>query len=100
MPEFGFFKSAHQDPDSRAFLDANTGEWFTRAQLSRLVTAFADRLRFSQKALGFHFGFNDCAGLIAYLGAIESGHAIVTLDPELDSAFKSKLIAESNSGSS
>jgi len=80
-------------PAPKRFLDANTGEWFHPAQLSGLVTAFAERLRFPQKALGFHFGFNDSAGLIAYLGAIESGHAVVTLDPELDPAFKSKLIA-------
>jgi len=93
MPEFGFFKPSAHDPDSKAFLDANTGEWLTRAQLSRHVTAFAERLRFPRKAFGFHFGLNDSAGLIAYLGAIESGHAIVTLDPDMDPGLKSKLIA-------
>src|SRR5215213_5283138 len=93
MPDFGFFQSSPRDPNSKGFFDTGTGEWLTRGQLSLLVTAFAERLRFPKKAIGFHFGFNDTAGLIAYLGAIESGHAIVTLDPELDPGLKAKLIA-------
>jgi hypothetical protein len=66
------FKARPIDPSSTAYLDANTGEWYTFAQFSGQVTAFAQRLRVSQKAIGFHFGYNDSAGLIAYLGVIES----------------------------
>ena len=91
-PERGFLKSGC-DPGSKAFLDADTGEWFTRAQLSSRVTAFADLLRFPAKALGFHFAFNDGDSLIAYLAAIEAGHAVVMLNPELDAGLKSGLIA-------
>ena len=63
-PEPGFLKCG-ADPKAKAFFDADTGEWFTRAQLSSRVTAFADRLRFPAKALGFHFALNDGDSLIA-----------------------------------
>jgi len=91
-PEPGFLRWV-ADPKAKAFFDADTGEWFTRAQLSCRVTAFADRLRFPAKALGFHFAFNDGDSLIAYLAAIEAGHAVVMLNPELDAVLKSRLIA-------
>ncbi len=91
-PEPGFLKCG-ADPKAKAFFDADTGEWFTRAQLSSRVTAFADRLRFPAKALGFHFALNDGDSLVAYLAAIEAGHAVVMLNPELDAVLKSRLIA-------
>src|SRR5262245_15917453 len=92
MHEPGFLKTPGLDADSQAFLDANTNECFTRAQLTGRVLAFAGRLPFRRKALGFLFPFNDSAGLIAYLAALESGHAIVMLNPELDPALKTNLI--------
>ncbi len=96
MLEPGFPKSLLRfggDPAAKAFFDANTGEWFSRAQLSSRVAAFAGCLQFPAKALGFHFPFNDGDSLIAYLAAIEAGHAIVMLNPELDAGLKSQLIA-------
>jgi acyl-CoA synthetase (AMP-forming)/AMP-acid ligase II len=47
---------------------------------------------FSQKALGFLFALNDVDSLISYLAAIEAGHAVVMLNPELDCRLKSNLI--------
>jgi acyl-CoA synthetase (AMP-forming)/AMP-acid ligase II len=92
VPEPWFLHSG-VDPGAKAFLDADAGEWLTRAQLCSRVTAFASRLQFPAKALGFHFAFNDGDSLIAYLAAIEAGHAVVMLNPELDAGLKSRLIA-------
>jgi acyl-CoA synthetase (AMP-forming)/AMP-acid ligase II len=92
VPEAEFLHSG-VNPGAKAFLDADTGEWFTRAQLFSRVTAFANSLQFPAKALGFHFAFNDGDSLIAYLAAIEAGHAVVMLNPELDGGLKSRLIA-------
>ena len=93
MIEAGFLKFAGQCPDSRAFFDGNAGEWFTRGQLTCRVTDFAGRLQFPRKALGFLFAFNDAESLIAYLAAIQAGHAVVMLNPELDEVFRANLIS-------
>src|SRR4051794_18762995 len=93
MPEPGFLKASEHNPSGKAFLDADSGEWFTRGQLYSRVLAVADELSFSKKALGFHFVFNDAGSLITYLAAIETGHAVVLLNPEMDAGFKAKLIA-------
>ena len=86
------FLAADHDPAARAFLDASSGKWFTRAELARCLACFSDKLAFTQKALGFVFARNDAASLIAYLGSIEAGHAVVMLDPDLDLALASRLI--------
>src|SRR6266581_2589936 len=91
VPEPGFLHSG-VNPGAKAFLDADTGAWFTHAQLFSRVTAFANSLQFPAKALGFHFAFNDADSLIAYLAAVEAGHAVVMLNPELDAGLKSRLI--------
>src|ERR1022692_2834614 len=93
MPEAGFLKVSGHDPDARALFDANTGEWFTRAELTRRVTDFAGRLRFPRKALGFLFAFNDSESLIAYQAAIQAGHAVAMLNPELDEVLSARLIS-------
>ena len=92
MPEPGFLKASKHSANNRAFLDADTGQWFTRGQLSDHVNAFAAKLSFAKKALGFNFAFNNSSSLIAYLAAVEAGHAIVLLNPEMDAEFKHKLI--------
>lgn len=91
MGERSFLASDH-DPAARAFLDASSGKWFTRAELARCLSCFSDKLAFTQKALGFVFARNDAASLIAYLGSMEAGHAVVMLDPELDLTLASRLI--------
>src|SRR5208283_4369523 len=86
------FIASDHDPSSKAVWDADSGRWFTRAELTRCMACFSDKLPFTRKALGFVFAFNDAASLIAYLGSIESGHAVAMLDPELDPAFACRLI--------
>src|SRR5258708_3636832 len=93
MSESSFLKSGEHDPASYAFFDANSSEWYTRARLLSRIDAVLERLQFPIKAIGFHFGLEDAAGLIAYQAALESGHAVVMLDPQLDPAMKARLIA-------
>jgi acyl-CoA synthetase (AMP-forming)/AMP-acid ligase II len=93
MPEASFLKASGHSADSRAVFDGNTGEWFTRAHLTSRVADFAGRLQFPRKALGFLFPFNDSEGLIAYLAAMEAGHAVAMLNPELDEALSARLMA-------
>ncbi len=93
MTDVGFINHSAHSPDSPAVFDGNTGEWFTRAHLSSRVSDFAARLRFPRKALGFLFAFNDAESLIAYLAAVQAGHAVAMLNPELDQAFRDRLIA-------
>jgi acyl-CoA synthetase (AMP-forming)/AMP-acid ligase II len=93
MTETGFLKGSGHNPDARTVFDGNTGEWFTRAQLTRRVAEFAGRLQFPRKALGFLFAFNDSESLIAYLAAIHTGHAVAMLNPELDEVLSARLIA-------
>ena len=93
MPETGFLKASGHSPDARAVFDANTGEWFTRAELTRRVTDFAGRLRFPRKAFGFLFALNNSESLIAYLAAIQAGHAVAMLNPALDEVLSARLIS-------
>lgn len=93
MSRPGFLSSLLQIPASRVMLDANTGRWYTRGEVSELVSPCAQSLLFPKKALGFLFASNDAESLIAYLSCIESGNAVVMLDPELDASLKSNLIA-------
>jgi len=93
MPDTTFLQGLKHEASSKAFFDANSGEWWTRAQLADRVARFVERLQFPRKALGFHFAHEDAAGLVGYMAALESGHAVVMLDPNLDDVFKSKLIA-------
>jgi len=86
------FIASDHDPSSKAVWDADSERWFTRAELTRCMRSFSEKLPFTRKSLGFVFAFNDAASLIAYLGSIESGHAVAMLDPELDPAFASRLI--------
>ena len=80
------FLSEHPS-NSPAYFDGNSGQWFTRADLASRVAACAEELTFPQKALGFIFARNDSDSLVAYLAAVEVGHAVVMLDAELDDGF-------------
>src|ERR1700722_5750562 len=92
MAERGFLGCSAYDPQARCVFDGDARRWFTRGQLHNQVAAFTEKLTFSHKALGFLFALNDIDSLVAYLAAIEAGHAIVMLNPELDCRLKSKLI--------
>ncbi|HEX3748151.1 MAG TPA: AMP-binding protein [Bryobacteraceae bacterium] len=93
MPDAGFLKDSAYDPHSPALFDGNSSQWYTRAELTRCATEFAARLQFSRKSLGFLFVYNDAESLIAYLAALQSGHAVAMLNPELDEGLRAQLIA-------
>ena len=91
MPDRGFLQGADPNPGARTVFDGNTGQWLTRTELTRRVTDFAARLEFPRKALGFVFAYNDAESLIAYLAALQAGHAVAPLNPQLDEAFSARL---------
>jgi long-chain acyl-CoA synthetase len=91
MPEQELLRQLRQSRASKVVLDAGTGRWFTRGEIADQVSATAESLRFQKKALGFLYPFNEVESLIAYLASLQAGHAIVMLDPEMDSGFKARL---------
>jgi len=91
MPDRGFLQSLDISPAAPAVFDGNTDLWLTRAELTRRVTDFAARIEFPRKALGFVFVYNDAESLIAYLAALQAGHAVAPLNPQLDEAFIARL---------
>jgi len=93
MPDAGFLKNSGHGADSPAVFDGDTRQWLTHGQLTCRVSAFAQRLQFPRKALGFLFARNDVDSLVAYLAAIEAGHAVAMLNPELDEELRARLIA-------
>jgi acyl-CoA synthetase (AMP-forming)/AMP-acid ligase II len=93
MPDRGFLQGADPNPGARTVFDGNTGQWLTRTELTRRVTDFAARLEFPRKALGFVFAYNDAESLIAYLAALQAGHAVAPLNPQLDEALSARLIS-------
>src|ERR1039458_2414889 len=93
MPDAGFLRTSCHDPAAKTVFDGNAEEWFTRAQLTAHVADVADRLQFPRKALGVLFAWSDFPSLVAYLAAIQAGHAVAMLNPELDAALKARLIS-------
>jgi acyl-CoA synthetase (AMP-forming)/AMP-acid ligase II len=93
MPDHGFLQGSDPTSDAPAVFNGNTGQWLTRAELTRCVTDFAARLEFPRKALGFVFAYNDADSLITYLAALQAGHAVAPLNPQLDEAFSARLIS-------
>src|SRR3954451_23718745 len=89
----GFLKSLNQAPHSRVLFDGDRGCWLTRGELATRLSAAADALQSPRKALVFLFAANDVESLVTYLGALEAGHAVVMLDPDLDPTFQSRLIS-------
>jgi acyl-CoA synthetase (AMP-forming)/AMP-acid ligase II len=81
------------DADTNAFFDGNCGRWFTRSDLWGSVATLSESLHFRQKAFGFLFPLNDADSLTAYLAAMEAGHAIATLNPDLDTELRDNLVA-------
>lgn len=82
-------------PGSRVCFDARLNRWLTRADLIAGTDNLAADLAAHvppRKCFGFVFPHNDSASVIAYLGAVEAGHAVALLDPTLDTDFRSQLI--------
>jgi acyl-CoA synthetase (AMP-forming)/AMP-acid ligase II len=92
LSDLTFLAEVHA-PQTAAFFDGNTGVWHSRADLAASIHQFQESLPFRQKAFGLLFPFNDAISLTAYLGTVAAGHAVATLNPELDPALKRELIA-------
>jgi len=75
-----------------ALYDGHSKRRWSYAELSQAVTATAGIFSSKRKSLFFLFCRNDAASLIAYLSAIEAGHALALLDEELAPEFKRRLI--------
>ena len=93
MPDRGFLQDWGFRADSPAVFDGNNRRGLTRAELACSVTQFADRLQFPRKALVFLFAANDVESLVAYLAALQAGHAVAMLNPDLDESLAARLMA-------
>ncbi len=81
------------DPNAYAAYDAASAAWYTYGALQAEVDRVAERLRHDRKLLVFCFIRNNIRSVTAYLGALEAGHAVVLLDPDLEPSLKLSLIA-------
>ncbi|MDQ1474539.1 MAG: hypothetical protein QOJ99_6019 [Bryobacterales bacterium] len=91
LAERSFFRAPHS-PTARAVFDSTEGRWFNRSELLDRISACIGTFRFRQKAFGFLFPLNNISSLSFYLAAMEAGHAVTTLNPELDPIFRDELI--------
>src|SRR6476619_3001222 len=77
---------------ARALFDANGNRWWAYQDLAEAVERSCDAFRAGKKSLVFLFSRNTAGCVIAYLSAIESGHAVALLDEALAADFKSRLL--------
>lgn len=75
-----------------ALYDSHSRRTWSYAELCDTVQRTAQVFKSKRKALFFLFCRNDVASVLAYLGAIEAGHAVALLDEELAPEFKNRLI--------
>lgn len=83
----------HARPESHAITDAGSGQRWSWVELESAVRAIAASLKSSRKQLVFLLCRNDAATVLAYLAAIEAGHAVALLDAALSAEFQQRLIA-------
>ena len=83
----------HARPEGHAITDAGSGQRWSWVEWERAVEAIASPLKSSRKQLAFLLCRNDAATILAYLGAIEAGHAVALLDAALSAEFQQRLIA-------
>jgi hypothetical protein len=69
---------------ARTVFDGNEDRWYSGPNLPIRVATCRDGLQFRKKVFGLLFSSNDVASLSVYLAAIEAGHAVATLNRELD----------------
>jgi acyl-coenzyme A synthetase/AMP-(fatty) acid ligase len=74
-----------------ALVDAKTGECFTYLQLRRAVAEWVVRLA-APRSLIFHFSRNSFASVAALFGALEAGHAVALINPQLVDGARARLI--------
>lgn len=88
-----FLIGANPQTDHRiAIRDFSSGRSCTVAELAQSVDELSSRFRAPDKQLIFLYCNNDVATVLAYLSAIESGHAVALLDQGLDFSLKQRLV--------
>ena len=85
-----FWRRPSHVASNPALFDDAAGRWVTFAELWERVDACAQSCR-GAKQLAFVRCRNDIPTVIAYLGALEAGHAVALLDARLDDALRVDL---------
>ncbi len=81
------------DASAPALIDAGNGETWDYARLSAAVDAVAGAFERPDKSLVFCLCRNDPATVIAYLAALEAGHAVMLLDAAVRGDVLADLVA-------
>jgi acyl-CoA synthetase (AMP-forming)/AMP-acid ligase II len=83
-------------PDDSRFSSAPaiwaSGEWWSYRRLWKGLEAVSTPLGSDRKKLAFVFCRNDLATVLAYLGAVEAGHAVALLDRALNPVLRTQLL--------
>ena len=86
-------EAATRAPDRLALVEAGSGRAMTYGALAARVAAVASRLATFPRSLAFLYCRPDAGSLIAYLAAVQAGHAVALLDAGLAEAAKQALRA-------
>jgi acyl-CoA synthetase (AMP-forming)/AMP-acid ligase II len=78
--------------DNVAFIDGDTGQRISYAELASAAAAVSKDLARAKPSLVVQFAENTVASLVAYYGALGSGHAVCLLDPMLPKEKRDFLI--------
>jgi acyl-CoA synthetase (AMP-forming)/AMP-acid ligase II len=81
------------DPGRAALFDAATGRWWTRGEVAAAVQTLAETLAAPEKRLVVLVCRNRAPVVIAYLAALEAGHAVALLGGAVNPAFRRDLVA-------
>lgn len=85
--------AAARAPQRLALIEARTELALTYGQLATQVDAAARSLSAMPRSLAFLFCRPDAGSLIAYLAAVQAGHAVALLDARLEDGAKRALLA-------
>jgi acyl-coenzyme A synthetase/AMP-(fatty) acid ligase len=80
------------DSNRPALYDSAIDRTWSYADVSAAMYSLRDTFACPRKCLIFLFCRNDAASILAYLAAVESGHAVALLDERLSEEFKTRLI--------
>lgn len=86
-----YLLGSHHDSLSPAVHTAEEG-WLTYAALAGRIDEFSRRLSTFPRSLVFLFGRNDLPSLVAYMAAVEAGHAVALLEAEIRPEAKRQLL--------
>ena len=78
-------------PDAIALVDAARGETWSYRRLDDALARIRERLA-GEKAMALVLVRRDVPSLVAYLGALGSGHAVLPIDADLDTSLLDGLV--------